>query len=698
MSFPEFIFGGHKQKMSKSDKASRSETSDPQITMSSKPEEIEAALSFYKKKRASAKSAFTRSLHAVQRILDDEEWDSDDKVQAKILVETMSTRMEELQAVHEQVIVTCEPDEEELSYLDEPELHFNDAKFLVAKRLKKKKEPDDSSDNDDAISVHSNTGRRYQPFRAGKFDTSTVKDNQERSMFALMGMNYVPSQEVPTFDGSNFQEYFSFRTAWESADKKMSNMGKTPAEKLLQLKKCLSGKALKYIASLPDSYNENYLGALQMLDSYYLDNQVSAKMTIDKFMELPKADANTLEDTYFELLSIYQSLKGLELTADQCITLYFTAMAVTKLPVQVVKEWSNKCDSKKDQNHPLGHTADEEDLFDVIKKQLKLQRNLSTSKKLEPAKKDESKKENRDKKSVPGSFGASPSNEKNCKCCKNASHPLYACQAFRKKSLEERWQLVKQNQYCQLCLKPKSTHQDKPCIIKSCHIENCGKNHNSLLHNSKKTLSPGAHSSQKKDEPPEPPKPEPSPQSMSVKLGNNSSDNSVAILQSCLARLLTPSGEKYLVRVFLDGGSELSLIRRKVAQTTGLNGKSVTLQMNVAGGSETAPTKEKEVEFRLEAIDGKYTSPLITATTTKTISKDLREIPLNTENFPHLKGLEFTEKFPRATVEVDVMIGLPYYTMLITGAPISGKPKEPVALPTKLGYVLTGSYQTSKKI
>jgi hypothetical protein len=36
--------------------------------------------------------------------------------------------------------------------------------------------------------------------------------------------------------------------------------------------------------------------------------------------------------------------------------------------------------------------------------------------------------------------------------------------------------------------------------------------------------------------------------------------------------------------------------------------------------------------------------------------------------------------------------------MLITGVPISGKPKEPVALPTKLGYVLTGSYQTSKKI
>ena len=677
--------------MSREEKEAESETSDH----FSKMEEMQATLNLYRRKRASAKAAFTRSLHAVQRILDDDEWDDDDRAQAKNLVKTMSTRMDELQAAHEQVIVTfmMDLDEEQLTYLDEPELHFNDAKFLVSKRLKKKKETkDDSSDDDDSAST---TGRRFQPFLAGKFDTSTVKDNMEKNMFAIMSVNYMPSTEVPNFDGSNFQEYYSFRTAWESADKKLSNMGKTPAEKLLQLKKCLSGKALKFIASLPDSYNENYLGALQMLDNYYLDNQVSAKMTIDKFMELPKSDGNTLEDTYFELLSIYQSLKGLELTADQCITLYFTAMAVTKLPNFVVKEWSNKCDAKKDPNHPLGHSANEADLFDVIAKQLKLQRNLSTSKKLENVKKEETKKDNR--KSMPGSFTASNGNDRNCKYCKEGNHPLFKCETFKKISLEEKWQYVNKNSLCQLCLKPKIIHKDTPCKFLACNIDKCGKNHNRLLHKPK-TSSPGAHSSQKKNEPPEDPKPEQNPQAMAIKLPKTGNENSVAILQSCLARLLTPSGEKFLVRVFLDGGAELSLIRRKLAQTIGLNGKSVTLQMNVAGGSETAPTKEKEVEFRLEAIDGKYTSPVIAATTTKIISKELREIPLLMEKFQHLKGLEFTEKFPRPSAEVDVMIGLPYYTMLLTGSPITGKPKEPVALPTKLGYVLTGSYQTSQKI
>ena len=223
---------------------------------------------------------------------------------------------------------------------------------------------------------------------------------------------------------------------------------------------------------------------------------------------------------------------------------------------------------------------------------------------------------------MPGSFAASTSSDKNCKCCKDGHHPLFKCPTFKEKSLDQKYQHVNKNGLCHLCLKPKEINKDEPCKFSPCNIDKCGRNHNRVLHKSK-TLSPGAHSSQKSNEPTEDSKLEENPQSMSIKLPKTGKENLVAILQSCVAWLLTPSGEKFLVRVFLDSGSELSLIRRKLAQTMGLNGKSVTLQMNVAGGSETAPTKEKEVEFRLEAIDGKYTSPVIAATTTKTISRDL---------------------------------------------------------------------------
>ena len=121
----------------------------------------------------------------------------------------------------------------------------------------------------------------------------------------------------------------------------------------------------------------------------------------------------------------------------------------------------------------------------------------------------------------------------------------------------------------------------------------------------------------------------------------------------------------------------------------GLNGKDTTLSLNVAGGGTTSETKEKEVSFCLESADGRYKTPTITATTTKTISTELREIPISTDKFPHLRGIKFTEDFPRGPTIVDVMIGVEHYNRLLTGSPIKGKPDEPMALPTKLGYILT---------
>ena len=87
-----------------------------------------------------------------------------------------------------------------------------------------------------------------------------------------------------------------------------------------------------------------------------------------------------------------------------------------------------------------------------------------------------------------------------------------------------------------------------------------------------------------------------------------------------------------------------------------------------------------------------YVTPKMIATTSKVITKDLRAVDVSTEEYPHLKGIKFTEQYPRREVQVDILIGCQYYTNLITGEVVRGKkPEEPVALATKLGYVLTGS-------
>ena len=163
------------------------------------------------------------------------------------------------------------------------------------------------------------------------------------------------------------------------------------------------------------------------------------------------------------------------------------------------------------------------------------------------------------------------------------------------------------------------------------------------------------------------------------------------ILQSCQAWALSPSVEKFLVRVFLDSGSEITLIRRELSNQMGLQGPTTPLQISVAGGASLPQTMEKRVKFQLQALDGGYTSARMEGVTTKQITKDLRRIEVDPANFEHLKGIDFTETYPRSKKEVDILIGVQHYTSLLKGEIIRGHPEEPTAVATKLGYVLSGS-------
>jgi hypothetical protein len=518
---------------------------------------------------------------------------------------------------------------------------------------------------------------------------------------------------VPKFDGTDISKYHSFRQAWASAEQKLDRMGKTPAEKLLDLKKVLSGNALKYIGSLTDSKDKNYLGALKMLDRHYHDKQLTGKEAIERLMNLSRMtnDPSSIEETFFSLSNIYQIIRGLDLTDKEFKTLIFTSIAEQKLTNPIRKAWAKRCEDKRSKSHPLGHRAKVSDFFEVIERELKLSRSMSHSstKQDDGKKKEKQETKKEDKRSLYSSFGANKKDSKEeshtlkCVFC-SKPHKSSKCQTFRDKSIHDRWEMVKAKKLCSLCFR---THENfKDCTFKPCDINGCGKRHSRLLHNPKSSSStsrPSSHSAQTKTSETAPPQnntpsnsSEKAPSSCSA-LSNTSGKNKIAILQSCIAWAVSPSGEKHRARIFIDLGSEISLITRQMAAIMGLQGRPTTLQMNVAGGGETSPTKEKEVTFRLESLDGKYTTPLIEATTTSTISKGLRAIPIKISDFAHLRNLTFTETFPRGEVDVDIMVGLPYYNWLIKDQPIMGQPSEPMALPTKLGMVLTGSCLTKNQ-
>ncbi len=65
-----------------------------------------------------------------------------------------------------------------------------------------------------------------------------------------------------------------------------------------------------------------------------------------------------------------------------------------------------------------------------------------------------------------------------------------------------------------------------------------------------------------------------------------------SILLTCKAWVVGGSGEQRMARIFLDSGSEVSLIRRDLANRMGLSGPSHQLSLTGVGGIILPTTQE----------------------------------------------------------------------------------------------------------
>ena len=169
------------------------------------------------------------------------------------------------------------------------------------------------------------------------------------------------------------------------------------------------------------------------------------------------------------------------------------------------------------------------------------------------------------------------------------------------------------------------------------------------------------------------------------------------VCKTLICYLISPDGrEKLRVRVLLDSGSQVCLMRRAVADHLGFCGPTKTLELCGIGNTPVINKHEFEVQFRLEAIDGSYVTEPIVGCTIPKISRDLSAIYVAPQLYPHLKDINFTENYPwkpdgRKEI-IDVLLGEPVQTFLSKGGPRVGESMDqPCAQNTHLGWTLAGS-------
>ncbi len=167
--------------------------------------------------------------------------------------------------------------------------------------------------------------------------------------------------------------------------------------------------------------------------------------------------------------------------------------------------------------------------------------------------------------------------------------------------------------------------------------------------------------------------------------------NFTPILRTALASLINEHGERMTIRVLMDSGSTTNLIQRHVAAHMALQGDPVYLQVNVAGGKTSTTTKEKNVTFYLESLDGKWQSEEMAATTMNQVVKPLQPKQIDLETYPQTRGIQLIDPPTNKKSEIHLLLGEPYFSQYTIGPHVMGGIDEPGVVNTVFGFVLCGA-------
>ena len=151
------------------------------------------------------------------------------------------------------------------------------------------------------------------------------------------------------------------------------------------------------------------------------------------------------------------------------------------------------------------------------------------------------------------------------------------------------------------------------------------------------------------------------------------------------------------VRVLFDTGSHKSFVNRKIVKAAGVPVKRKEWVEIKSFGQEKAEGKLHDV-FELEVLPvtgGE--SGKIEAYGVEYVSRIRNEhVELKKRDYSHLQGLWFSDVCKDSEVlEIEVLIGADYLWCFQEGNVVRGKADEPVAVKTRLGWVLSGPMKVS---
>ncbi|XP_045781190.1 uncharacterized protein LOC123878141 [Maniola jurtina] len=367
----------------------------------------------------------------------------------------------------------------------------------------------------------------------------------------------LPKISLPSFDGEKMTQWLEFRDTYLSLIHSNNNLGNI--NKFHYLRAALKGSALTVIKNL-EFTSKNYEVAWQLLSSRYDNERLLVNIHVNSllnFSTMTKESGKSLRNLVDTINRNLCALNTLGQPTDHWDTLVIHLMS-RKLDSVTFREWEehrNSITTSPTLKQFIDFLIGRADLLDTI--QLEETQRQSTSQTNQNTQFTQNKH-------ITQSKNTSLNKEKitlktnACPLC-TQNHFLFSCSEFRKLSVDERLEKMKNFSVCKNCLRP--GHKDSQCRLTHCKY--CSLKHSTLLH---------------KD----------TEQHTTVALSANiqTSNKPLTLLSTALVNVVGADGKLHPARALLDNASTGHYVTQHLCEKLGLLRRSVS--SSVTDASERA--------------------------------------------------------------------------------------------------------------
>lgn len=268
--------------------------------------------------------------------------------------------------------------------------------------------------------------------------------------------------------------------------------------------------------------------------------------------------------------------------------------------------------------------------------------------------------------------GDTKQNSFDCPLCKEKHH-VVTCKLWKPASVDERWKMAKEKSLCYKCLC--ANHMAKHCKkeARKCGIDGCQRTHHRHLHAKVE-------------------------KSTEVTVSAFGVSKTGKVMPTRVSLRVVPvfvtssNGQKRRLNAFLDDGCDSTYVRKSVATALGMtkidrHSLTVSTMTGVAENLQSGT-----VAITVESLDGRIGARL-ECRVLDNLCEGLRpqNWSLDKNRWPHLRAIDF----PRieGSDQIDIVIGSDHPELMMSLEEVSGKPGDPVARRTPLGWTCAGTIE-----